>query len=254
MQNDTTEPEAKIVSCHLLLILALLSGGTPVALRRGEAGHAPVQVSAGGALEPGEQGSGELEEKAQDHLAAARALLAILKADLAKTLSRSLQLEDLYGEGLVSRRERDESAAQAEAMEARVARQGEVCNSTRRLLIELTQAWTGKPVASLPGNPEGRLQIWDIGLVPELANFFWHRFGQELPISAFGQTPTHDYLGFDHRDRVDLALHPNTAEGEAVIEYLRQRQLPFQAFSTARSGSATGAHIHIGPVSGRLED
>ena len=242
------------MSCDLLLILTLLTGGSPPAVKWGGAGPVAVHMSATGALEPRQQGTRELEEKARDHLAAARHLLAILEADVAKAQSRSLQFEDLYGEGLVSRRERDESAARAGALEARVVKQREVCSSTRLLLIELTQAWTGKPVASPPEGSEDRLQVWHVGLVPELANFFWHRFGQELPISAFGQTPTHDYLGFDHRDRVDLALRPDTAEGEAVIEYLRQRQLPFQAFSAARSGSATGAHIHIGPVSRRLED
>ena len=222
-------------------------------MKSGEAEHVPVQVSASGAPEPGKQVTTELEEKARDHLAAAQGLLAILQAELAKTQSHNLQFEDLYEEGLVSRRERDESAVRAEALAARVAKQKEICRSTRLLLAELAQAWTVNPLASSPGGSEDQLQIWDIGLVPELANFFWHRFGKELPISAFGQTPTHDYLGFDHRDRVDLALHPGTAEGEAVIEYLRRRQLPFQAFSSARSGSATGAHIHIGPVSRRLD-
>ncbi len=222
-------------------------------MNRGEAQQDPVQIAASGSLRAGEEGTRELEEKVRDHLAAARDLLAILESDLAKAQIRSLQFEELYGQGLVSRRERDQSAARAGALEARVARQGEVCASTRVLLVELAQAWTGKPVASLSGDPEDHLQIWDVGLVPDLANFFWHRFGRELPISAFGQTLTHDRLGFDHRDRVDLALHPGTPEGAAVVEYLRQWQLPFQAFSTAQSGSATGAHIHIGPVSRRLD-
>ena len=248
------------MSSHLLLTLALFTAGSPAAVKWVEAGHVPVRLPTGtpqqseGVPEPEEQASRKLEKKARDYLTAVRALLEILEADLVKARSRSLQFENLYGEGLVSRRERDETVARVGILEARLAKQREVHSSTRLLLSELTQVGTRKRAASLLPGIADQLRVWHIGLVPELANFFWHRFGRELPISAFGQTTTHDHLGFDHTDRVDLALHPGSDEGEAVVQYLRQRGLPFQAFSTPRSGSATGAHIHIGPVSGRLEE
>ena len=248
------------MSSHLLLTLALFTAGSPAAVKWVKAGHVPVRLPTGtpqqaeGVPEPEEQASRKLEKKARDYLTAVRALLEILEADLVKARSRSLQFENLYGEGLVSRRERDETVARVGILEARLAKQREIHSSTRLLLSELTQVGTRKRAASLLPDIADQLRVWHVGLVPELANFFWHRFGRELPISAFGQTPTHDHLGFDHTDRVDLALHPGSDEGEAVVQYLRQRSLPFQAFSTPRSGSATGAHIHIGPVSGRLED
>ncbi len=248
------------MSSHLLLTLALFTAGSPAAVKWVKAGHVPARLPTGtpqqaeGVPEPEEQASRKLEKKARDYLTAVRALLEILEADLVKARSRSLQFENLYGEGLVSRRERDETVARVGILEARLAKQREVHSSTRLLLSELTQVGTRKRAASLFPDIADQLRVWHVGLVPELANFFWHRFGRELPISAFGQTPTHDHLGFDHTDRVDLALHPGSDEGEAVVQYLRQRSLPFQAFSTPRSGSATGAHIHIGPVSGRLED
>src|SRR4051812_40771057 len=49
---------------------------------------------------------------------------------------------------------------------------------------------------------------------------FEKRFGKALPISAQGETAVHRALGFDHRDRVDVALYPDTAEGSWLRHYL----------------------------------
>ncbi len=42
---------------------------------------------------------------------------------------------------------------------------------------------------------------------------FEKQFGKPLPVSAQGETVVHRALGFDHRDRVDVAIFPDTAEG-----------------------------------------
>jgi hypothetical protein len=49
-----------------------------------------------------------------------------------------------------------------------------------------------------------------------------------------------------------VALHPDSAEGRALMDYLRRRGIPFLAFRGARAGVATGAHIHVGEPSERL--
>ncbi|HUK91767.1 MAG TPA: hypothetical protein VLZ81_15295, partial [Blastocatellia bacterium] len=67
-----------------------------------------------------------------------------------------------------------------------------------------------------------------------------------------GQTPVHDKLGFDHRDALDVAVQPDSAEGEALMAYLRSQRIPFIAFRHAVPGSATGAHIHVGRPSHRI--
>jgi len=69
---------------------------------------------------------------------------------------------------------------------------------------------------------------------------------------ARAATYYHDKLGFDHRNAVDLAIHPDTAEGRAVMDWLRRAGLSFIAFRGAVSGAATGAHIHVGEPSQRL--
>jgi hypothetical protein len=81
---------------------------------------------------------------------------------------------------------------------------------------------------------------------------FRERFGKPMPVSAMGETAVHRAMGFDHRGRVDVALNPDQPEGVWLIEYLKQNHIPFFAFRGAVKGKATGAHIHIGPMSTRL--
>jgi hypothetical protein len=78
------------------------------------------------------------------------------------------------------------------------------------------------------------------------------KFGKPLPVSANGETAVHRALGFDHRGRVDVAIHPDQPEGVWLREYLVQNRIPFFAFRQAMPGKATGAHIHMGPMSTRL--
>ena len=88
--------------------------------------------------------------------------------------------------------------------------------------------------------------------VAKIERFFTSTFGRGLPISALGQTATHDRMRFDHHNAVDVALQPESREGQSVLNYLRQAGIPFIAFRGAVPGAATGAHIHIGRPSPRL--
>jgi hypothetical protein len=81
---------------------------------------------------------------------------------------------------------------------------------------------------------------------------FAGHFGKPLPVSANGETAVHRALGFDHRGRVDVAVNPDQPEGVWLREYLMQHRIPFFAFRQAVPGKATGAHIHMGPMSTHL--
>ena len=77
---------------------------------------------------------------------------------------------------------------------------------------------------------------------------FRERFGKPMPVSAMGETAVHRAMGFDHRGRVDVAINPDQPEGVWLVE----NRIPFFAFRGPVPGKATGAHIHIGPMSTRL--
>ena len=95
---------------------------------------------------------------------------------------------------------------------------------------------------------------WSIDDFEKIDDFYRRRFGHSLPVSAMGQSETHDRLGLDHRDAVDVALRPDSAEGRVLMEYMRSAGIPFIAFRGKFSSMSTGAHIHIGRSSPRLQE
>jgi hypothetical protein len=86
-----------------------------------------------------------------------------------------------------------------------------------------------------------------------LAQAFELRFARALPVSAHGATALHRALGYDHRDRVDVALNPDHPEGVWLRRYLESARIPYIAFRGFVAGKSTAAHIHIGSPSARLQ-
>jgi hypothetical protein len=81
---------------------------------------------------------------------------------------------------------------------------------------------------------------------------FEKEFHRPLPISARGMTALHARLGFDHRERADVALQPDQPEGVWLRRRLEALKIPYIAFRGFDPGASTAPHIHIGPPSGRL--
>jgi len=92
---------------------------------------------------------------------------------------------------------------------------------------------------------------WSLADSTKVENFFLTKFGRPLPTSAFGQSDIHNRWGLDHRQGMDIGLHPDSLEGLALVEFLRTEKIPFMAFRHAIPGVATGPHIHIGNPSHR---
>ena len=103
------------------------------------------------------------------------------------------------------------------------------------------------PAAVVAGS--GRWQISDAARVED---FFMSRFKRPLPLTAFGQSELHTRWGLDHRNGMDVGLHPDSVEGKALIKFLTGEEIPFLAFRSAVPGVATGPHIHVGNGSHRL--
>ncbi len=93
---------------------------------------------------------------------------------------------------------------------------------------------------------------WTISDSIKVENFFITKFGRRLPTTAFGQSNLHIRWGLDHRQGIDVGLHPDSREGLALLEFLRSERIPFLVFRAAVPGVATGPHIHIGRASHRF--
>jgi hypothetical protein len=173
---------------------------------------------------------------------------------------------------VVARRKQyqDGQTSKAQVVEAETSFVGalrrvhEMRNSVTETQIAITEAVLGEKVLRMPDLPVGGFSQtaellrfnggfkWSVREAPRIQRFFSQTFNRSLPVTALGQSDTHTRLGFDHRDSLDVGLHPDSTEGKSLIEYLRKSGIPFLAFRQTVPGAATGPHIHIGKPSHRL--
>ena len=215
--------------------------------------HAPASL--------GKQAT-ELLAALKDYRQSLEHLLALQEQALASATDRREQRRDLYDRGVISRREFEESERTFSTARQSVEDTRQAIEAADHATVEARTAGT---LASLSPLPPGGYQRtaaliryngparWSLRSdVPRLQQFFAARFGRPLPVSAFGQTPLHDRMGFDHHDALDVAVHPDSPEGRALMDYLRGAGIPFIAAWGAVPGSTSGAHIHVGQPSPRI--
>jgi hypothetical protein len=251
-----------VIVVRALIAFAVLSSillATPAiwlaapALWAADAGRAPTSARGRAA---------EVVAVLKEYRATLERLLPFEERELEWALKRRDERRRLLAEGIISRKEFEETEAAVERASGKLW-------ETRRAILDvdraLTEATTARALAGLPplgpGGFEQRAGLirfngtaaWSLKAnTPKLEQFFMTRFGRALPISSYGQTPLHDRMGLDHRDALDVAVHPDSPEGRALMEYLRAAGIPFIAAWTAVPGATSGAHIHVGQPSPRI--
>lgn len=190
-----------------------------------------------------------------------RKLLTEYERDQATLRAEVIRRRKLFQDGQISKAQ----VVEAEQLfVAALQRVHAVRGSVIETDIAITEAVLGEKVARMPVLPvNGYSETtelarfnggfkWSLKEAPRVEKYFSQTFGRSLPIAAKGQSQTHDRFGFDHRDSMDVALHPDSVEGKALINQLRKSGIPFIAFRSAVPGASTGPHIHIGRPSSRL--
>jgi hypothetical protein len=199
-----------------------------------------------------------LDESSEKPESAGYELLQLQQAEVTKLNSSLAQLRQLYVEGLIAKVELDKAEDSLKAAQTKVeVTQNQIARAAK-LAEETKQAAAlpkFKPLTKstlLPINSSSSPVLrstagsWSITNLSSVQQFFQQTFGRPLPMSAVGQSSTHDRLGWDHHNAVDVGLNPSSVEGNALINYLQQAGIPFLAFRSAIPGVATGPHIHIG--------
>lgn len=200
-------------------------------------------------------------QRAEANLEQASAALRAAEEHAQAAREKVERLRALYARGLIARRDLEWAELEARTAQAQLEAAREVERLARDALARAREyaeraaererrrpSLSRALVRVARSYGAGRFTLGDLGA---LMRAYQRRFGAPLPISAFGQTPTHDRLGLDHRGRVDIALHPESEQGRWVLDYLTRRGIPYIAFSDEVPNSATGAHIHVGPPSAR---
>jgi hypothetical protein len=200
-------------------------------------------------------------QKIKDSRAGAEKLIALREEEVKKLTEDYEKRRQYYHQGLISRAELDQIELSLADAIARLEADKRWLNEQDIAITEASMVGEQLHSPSLAANrysDAGSLirfngdRVWFIADAPKIQNFFFETFGRGLPVSAHGQTAIHDRLQFDHRNAMDVALHPDSQEGRSLIFHLRQSRIPFIAFRNAVPGSSTGAHIHIGRPSPSL--
>jgi hypothetical protein len=222
----------------------------------------PASEGVGDAHEALGAARGQLLESTRAYRASLERLIVLQREAAARAELEASQRRILLEQGIVSRRESEESARSAAATRDRLEETRQRLAETDAVLAETLAAMelarsappSGKEVVVSTAHAIGAPGKVDLttSIVTSLDQFFRGRFARALPMSARGQTPVHDRLGLDHHHAVDVAVHPDSAEGWALIEHLRLLRVPFMAFRSMVPGSSTGAHLHIGRASRKL--
>lgn len=92
---------------------------------------------------------------------------------------------------------------------------------------------------------------WTLAEASKVKEFFLSKFNRPLPLSNFGQSDLHTRWGLDHRNSMDVNLHPDSVEGRALVAFLKAESIPYMAFRGPIPGVSTGPHIHVGNRSPR---
>lgn len=193
------------------------------------------------------------------------ALVKAQEAQIAADVAELDELRKLVADGLVARVELENAEALLAGLRANLETSKKNIADSERMIADLRKAEAMAkaqpliPVIKSSGRSflkptilrYGGERGWSLGELGAVQSFFASAFGQMLPVSAVGQSATHNLLGYDHRNAVDVALHPDSVQGQALIRYLQSQGIPYLAFRAAVPGVATGPHIHIGSPSHR---
>ena len=191
-------------------------------------------------------------------------LIAIYETNVKKAEAKLDQTKKLLEEGLISRLqvEQSEQALDAEQEKLDGARR-QLKEADAQIAAILVETEAEKTIAKnlrLARQSLVRTNSfirytgtsgWGLGQAYKVQRFFSDTFKRQLPVAVFGQGAIHDRWRLDHRNAMDISLHPDSTEGQALLSFLQQNGIPYLAFRSAIPGTATGPHIHIGRPSHR---
>ncbi len=191
-------------------------------------------------------------------------LLAIYERNVTRAEEKLAQSRKLYTEGLISKNQlADNETAVASAKDKVNEAQRQMASADSQIAETLVEVQAEAQMAKTPLRRGSLLRTtsyirytgagtWALSDAWKVQRFFLDSFKKQLPVGVFGQGAIHDRWRLDHRNAMDVSLHPDGPEGQLLMNYLRTNGIPFLAFRAAIPGTATGPHIHIGRPSHRF--
>ena len=260
-----------LVFLWLLLIPVTVHAQTKVVSKPGAGKSKTQTVKSSTKAKPAAKPVDELAKLREEFIKATneyKASLEKLKQSYEKSLTKAedelAKSQELFAAGLISKKAME--AGEAEVTQAKE----KVADVDRRMLgadsqiaDTVLEAEAERTLARTKPIPKGGLvstsamirfngaAIWNLSDAWKVQQFFFSAFKKPLPVAVFGQGAIHDRWRLDHHNAMDISLHPDGPEGQALLGFLRANGIPFLAFRQAIPGTATGPHIHIGRPSHR---
>jgi hypothetical protein len=191
-------------------------------------------------------------------------LIAIYETSVKKAEDKLAQSKKLLDEGLISRVQFDDNQLLLKTEQEKLdAARRQMTEADAQIAAILVEAEAEKTIAkNLRLARQSLVRTtsftrytgasgWGVGEAWKVQRFFSDTFKRQLPVAVFGQGAIHDRWRLDHRNAMDISLHPDSAEGQALLGFLQKNGIPYSAFRSAIPGTATGPHIHIGRPSHR---
>lgn len=205
----------------------------------------------------------EFINSTKEYKASLTKLLAIYEGEVSKAEEKLKQAHALFAQGLISKNQVAESERVVASAKDKVAETNRsMANADTQIATTLLEAKADSQIARTRVRAGSLTRTasyiryaggggWSLSEAYKVQRFFNDAFKKQLPIAVFGQGAIHDRWRLDHRNSMDISLHPDGAEGQALLNFLRANGIPFLAFRAAIPGTATGPHIHIGRPSHR---
>jgi hypothetical protein len=191
-------------------------------------------------------------------------LIPIYEGELSRAEEKVTQSRKLLEEGLIARVQLEESERAVAAAKTKLAEtRRQMSSADDQIAGVLVEADADEQIAKDLRLAKQRLVRtssfirftggpgWNLSEAWKVQRFFSDTFNKQLPVAVFGQGAIHDRWRLDHRNSMDVSLHPDSAEGQALLNFLQRNGIPYLAFRSAIPGTATGPHIHIGKPSHR---
>jgi hypothetical protein len=200
----------------------------------------------------------------KDYKASLEKLLAIYEGNVTKAEAKLDVSKKLLAEGLIPKTQVEENERAVAAAKDKVSEtRRQMSSADEQIAGVLVETEADEQIAKdlrLAGQRLVRTSSftrftggsgWNLGEAWKIQRFFSDTFHKELPIAVFGQGAIHERWRLDHRNAMDIQLHPDGPEGQALLNFLQKNGIPYSAFRSAIPGTATGPHIHIGRPSHR---
>jgi hypothetical protein len=206
----------------------------------------------------------EFIKATKDYQASLEKLRASYEKSVTKAAAELQKSQELFAAGLISKNEVQKSESELTQAKEKVADvDRRRASADIQIANTLLEAEAEAKFARAKPIPRGSLvqsaamirynggSSWVLSDAWRVQKFFQDAFKRPLPVAVFGQGSIHDRWRLDHHNSMDVSLHPDGPEGQALLGYLRANGIPFLAFRQAIPGTATGPHIHVGRPSHR---